>query len=455
MGIPVTDLDGMMNISEIEQALTATMLAIGAEFTSPRFYVQFVIILVGLVSAWMIGKAIRRRVAIASTSMGWPIAIRLMFRALINNSSYVAFALLMLAARLGMLAITWPSRSHLIAVAAKLAAALIAIKIATSVVRNAFVVNLLTGSLGALAALSIIGQLETVVAALGSVGFDIGDLRITPLLFVKLIALMAITVWSANITSNLFEDRIRRSKDMTPSVQVLLSKLVRVVLLTMAAAMTLDAVGINLAALAIFSGAIGVGIGFGLQKIVSNFISGMILLADKSVKPGDLISLGDNRGRITAMNTRFISIAAGDGRVILIPNEDLITQKVVNWTYTDKNTMVRIPFSANFDANPRRICDLAIEVASASPRIMEGKVPVCQLLEFTETGINYVLTLWISDPDGLGETRSDVMTRLWEAFGNEGFKAPHPVREIRVRDGRSLPAEPITPALMASAGLDR
>ena len=135
-----------------------------------------------------------------------------------------------------------------------------------------------------------------------------------------------------------------------------------------AIAIALSAVGINLSALAMFSGAAGVGIGFGLQKIVANFISGIILLADKSVKPGDLVTIGDSSGRISAMNTRYISVAAGDGREFLIPNEDLVTQKVVNWTYTDKNTLVKIPFSTNYDADPRLVCKLAIDIAAAAPR---------------------------------------------------------------------------------------
>ena len=126
----------------------------------------------------------------------------------------------------------------------------------------------------------------------------------------------------------------------------------------------------------------GVGIGLGLQKIVANFISGIILLADKSVKPGDLVTIGDSSGRISAMKTRYISVAAGDGREFLIPNEDLVTQKVVNWTYTDKNTLVKVLFSTNYDADPRLVCKLAIEIAAAAPRAIKNKPPNCILTEF-------------------------------------------------------------------------
>ena len=189
-----------------------------------------------------------------------------------------------------------------------------------------------------------------------------------------------------------------------------------------------------------FSGAVGVGIGIGLQKIVANFISGIILLADKSVKPGDLVTIGDNTGRISAMKTRYISVAAGDGREFLVPNEDLVTQKVVNWTYTDKNTLVKIAFGTNYDADPTLVCKLAAETAEAHPRAQKGKPPTCILTEFAEAGMKFSLTFWIADPDGMDKVKSDVMLALWDAFKREGIRVPYPVREIRIRGG-ALPVE--------------
>src|SRR5215208_2771805 len=153
--------------------------------------------------------------------------------------------------------------------------------------------------------------------------------------------------------------------------------MIRLALMVFAVALAMSAVGINLSALTVFSGAVGVGIGIGLQKIVANFISGIILLADKSVKPGDLVTIGDSSGRISAMKTRYISIAAGDGREFLIPNEDLVTKTVVNWTYTDKNTLVKVAFGTNYDADPRLVCKLAIDVAATAKRALKNKPPNC------------------------------------------------------------------------------
>ena len=204
--------------------------------------------------------------------------------------------------------------------------------------------------------------------------------------------------------------------------------------MVIAVALVLGAVGINLAALAVFTGAVGVGVGFGLQKIIANFISGVILLADKSVKPGDLVTIGDSFGRINTMNTRYISVAAGDGREFLIPNEDLITQKVVNWTYSDKDTLVKVPFSTNYDADPRLVCKLAVEVAAATDRVKPDRPPGCQITEFAEYGMRFMLTFWIADPyAGMDNVKSDVMMALWEAFKRDGIRVPYPVRDIRVR----------------------
>jgi small-conductance mechanosensitive channel len=292
------------------------------------------------------------------------------------------------------------------------------------------------------AALSIIGELGPTIDALDSVSIVLGELRLTPLLLIKLGALLIVALWLTNVASNFAESRINRAADLTPSIQVLLVKMIRMGLLTVAIVIALSAVGINLSALAVFSGAVGVGIGIGLQKIVANFISGIILLADKSVKPGDLVTIGDSSGRISAMKTRYISIAAGDGREFLIPNEDLVTKTVVNWTYSDKKTLVKIAFSANYDADPRLVCKLAAAIAAENSHATKGKTPNCNLTEFAEHGMKFSLTFWIADPDGMDTVKSEVMLSLWDAFKREGIRVPYPVREIRVRGG-ALPVETI------------
>src|SRR6195952_3391662 len=432
-----------MDLNGITEFLHAAARSVGAEVTSPWFYLQLGLILVGAGIAFANGAAVRARTDMTSLAMGWPAPLRLFMRVLVGSASTAVFAVLMTLAPRTMLPLPWPSRSYLLSVAANLGFAWLIIRLVTSVIRNPFIVRLVSLSAWLVAALSILGQLAPVAEALDSVSMVLGGLRLTPLLLIKLAVLLAVALWVTNIASNFVASRITRSGDLTPSIQVLLIKMIRLGLMIFAVAAVMSAVGINLSALAIFSGAAGVGIGFGLQKIVANFISGIILLADKSVKPGDLVTIGDQTGRINEMKTRYISVAAGDGREILIPNEDLVTQKVVNWTYTDKNTLVKVNFGTGYDADPRLVCRLAIAVAEAAPRFIKSKPANCLLVEFAEAGMKFSLTFWVADLDvGADNVRSEVMLKLWDAFKREGIRVPYPVREIRVRGG-ALPVETV------------
>jgi small-conductance mechanosensitive channel len=429
-----------MDLNGIIDFLHGAARSVGAEVTSPWFYLQCGLILAAAGIALAADAGLRARVDMTSFAMGWPPPLRHFARVLVSSGSTAVFAILVIAARTAMAQSTWPSRSYLLVVAAKLALAWLVIRLVTSVIRNAFIVRLVSLSAWLVAALSIIGQLDATIEALDSISVVLGGLRLTPLVVIKLGLLLLAALWLTNIASNFAESRITRSTDLTPSIQVLLVKMIRMGLMVMSVAIALSAVGINLSALAVFSGALGVGIGIGLQKIVANFISGIILLADKSVKPGDLVTIGDSSGRISAMKTRYISVAAGDGREFLIPNEDLVTQKVTNWTYTDKNTLVKVNFGTNYDADPRLVCKLAIDIAAAAPRTLQSKPPNCILVEFTEAGMKFSLTFWIADPDGMDNVKSDVMLSLWETFKREGIRVPYPVREIRIRGG-ALPVE--------------
>jgi small-conductance mechanosensitive channel len=429
-----------MDLNDIIDFLNAAARSVGAEVTSPWFYLQFGLMLAAAGIAFAADAAIRARIDMTSFAMGWPLPLRHFARVLVGSASTAVFAILVIAARVAMYHSTWPSRSYLLVVAAKLALAWLVIRLVASVIRNAFIVRLVSLTAWIVAALSIIGQLDPTIDALDSVSIVLGGLRLTPLLLIKLGALLIAALWLTNIASNFVESRINQSTDLTPSIQVLLVKMIRMGLMALAITIAVGAVGINLSALAVFSGAVGVGIGIGLQKIVANFISGIILLADKSVKPGDLVTIGDSTGRISAMKTRYISVAAGDGREFLIPNEDLVTQKVVNWTYTDKNTLVKVNFGTNYDADPKLVCKTAIDIAASAKRAIKGKPPNCILTEFAEAGMKFALTFWIADPDGMDNVKSDVMVALWEAFKREGIRVPYPVREIRIRGG-ALPVE--------------
>lgn len=432
-----------MEWEDIQQALQASIKSAEAYLVSPWFYMQAGIILAAAGLSLALASFLRARVNPTSLGMGLPAPLRALIRILMNRADTILFVLLISISRVIIIKAEVLRHGYLLSTAASLATAWVIIRLATGLIRNQFVVRAVSVAAWIVAALSIIGKLDEVTELLNSVGFMMGSVRVTPLLILKVTVSLGIALWLVNVLSKFLDTRISRSRDLTPSVQVLLIKMVRLVLLIVAVIIVMSSAGVDLSALAIFSSAIGVGLGFGLQKIVANFISGVILLADKSVKPGDLITIGDATGRISAMDTRYISVAAGDGRAILIPNEDLITQRVVNWTYSNKHLLVKVVFATNYDADPKVVCKLAMDVATSSPNVAAINPPSCLLTDFAETGMKFALTFWVADLDiGPDNVRSEVMLKLWDAFKHENIRVPYPVREIRVRGG-ALPVETI------------
>jgi small-conductance mechanosensitive channel len=223
------------------------------------------------------------------------------------------YMLLLWIALAAMRQSTWPSRSYLVSVVASLLTAWVVIRLVTTFVRNPALAKMLAFCAWTIAALNITELLDPTVALLDSLAFSFGELRISLLTVVKGVLTLAVLLWAASALSRFLERRISGISDLTPSVQVLLGKLLKITLIALAVIMALNSVGIDLTALAVFSGAVGVGIGFGLQKVVSNLISGVILLLDKSIKPGDVIELGETYGWISSLGARYVSVITRDG----------------------------------------------------------------------------------------------------------------------------------------------
>ena len=195
----------------------------------------------------------------------------------------------------------------------------------------------------------------------------------------------------------------------------------------------LKAVGFDLTGLAVLSGAIGVGLGFGLQKVVSNLVSGVIILLDKSIKPGDVISLGDTFGWIDSLGARYVSVVTRDGKEYLIPNEDLITGQVVNWSHSNDFVRLDIYFGTSYDNDPHKVRELAIEAAKSVDRVLTLRPPVCHIVGFGDSSVDYILRFWIRDPTaGLTNIRGNVYLALWDAFKENGITIPFPQREVRI-----------------------
>jgi small-conductance mechanosensitive channel len=239
--------------------------------------------------------------------------------------------------------------------------------------------------------------------------------------------------------SRLLDQRLQLFAPLTPAVEVLASKLVRMTLLTLAVVLALGSIGIDLTAFAVFSGAVGVGVGFGLQKVVSNLVSGVILLLDRSIKPGDVIEIDGTYGSVSTLNARYASVLTRDGKEYLIPNEDLITQRVTNWSFSNDLIRLHAKVGISYESDPHEAIRLALEAARNIPRVLNDPAPNCVLLEFGDSTVNLELRFWIRDPaNGTANIRSQVMLNLWDLYHQHGIGMPYPQRDITLRNPDAL-----------------
>jgi small-conductance mechanosensitive channel len=423
----------MDELDELLEALTGAWTAVAAQVATIWVPIQLVLIALAALAGWAVAALIRKRVDFFKLTASWPAYLRTPARTAIDSLGIIATIVLLISIYAGMRGATLPSRSYLIGVAANLATAWVVITVLASVIHNQLLNRLVSIAAWSMTALSILGLLDPVENALDSAGVVIGGLRITALIAIKATVLLLLALWAATGTSNFLDRRLRSYPDLTPSIQVLLGKLLRIALITFAVLVVLSSVGIDFSALALFSGAVGVGVGFGLQKIVSNLVSGIILLADKSIKPGDIITLGDNWGWVDTMGARYTSVVSPDGREYLIPNEDFVTQRVINWSYSNERVGLDVKFGVSYASDPHEVRALALAAVAALPRVLNEPAPVCHLVKFGDSSLDFSLWFWIGDPiKGVGNVRSEVLLALWDAFKREGVEIPYPVRDMRL-----------------------
>jgi small-conductance mechanosensitive channel len=296
--------------------------------------------------------------------------------------------------------------------------------------------NLISTSVWIIVALHLLGWLPAVLEALDGLALQLGSTRISLLASIKLIAAVGLLWVLALWVSRFIELRLGQARFANANMQVALVKLSRFVLLTLAVLVALDAVGIDLTTLKVFGGALGVGLGFGLQRIASNFISGFIVLFDRSIRPGDVITIGDKFGWVQELHARYVVVRDRDGVERLIPNETLITSEVINWSYSDRNVRLKIPVSISYDNDPELAMALMLEAARGVPRVLAEPAPAARLLSFGDSGVELELRVWLNDPEaGLANVRSDVNVAIWRLFKGAGVVIPYPQRDLHLRSG--------------------
>jgi small-conductance mechanosensitive channel len=433
-----------MNLESFVAELQSWATLALSYLTAPWFAYQLAIIVVLFGLAKLLSLRVEPRLeARAREIRGHPGLLRVVV-ALLRRIEWIFFSLFLFIALTVMRSVTWPSRSHFIAIALSLSLAWLFVSVLSRVIRNRLVARTLSWLAWIYVALVILGFDDEAGTFLDSLALPLGEMRLSLLLILKAVLLLFATVWVAVVLGRYFDEQVQKSDELTPSIRVLIGKVAKFGLILVAGTVALSSVGIDLSAFTVFTGAVGLGLGFGLQKVISNFISGIIILLDKSIKPGDTISLEGTFGWIRELRARFVSVVTRDGREYLIPNEDFITHRVINWSFSDELVRLDVNFGVSYDADPHEVSKLAIEAAMTVGRVEGSRRPVCWLTGFGDSSLDFVLRFWIRDPQqGLTNVRGKVLLALWDTFKENDVGIPYPHREIILKKetGNGLPAD--------------
>ncbi|PZQ46395.1 MAG: mechanosensitive ion channel family protein [Micavibrio aeruginosavorus] len=322
----------------------------------------------------------------------------------------------------------------------KLLMAWIFIRLVTQIISNNFVRNAFAIVIWIIAALSIFGVLEQVSATLGEAGLTLGKFQITALGIIKGVLALGAMLYGSLALAAIVDTWLLKTA-LNPASRVLIGKITRIFLIAMALLIAITTAGIDLSVLAVFSGALGLGLGFGLQRGFSNMFSGLMLLMDQSIKPGDVIEITDPTGGqttfgwVTHMGGRHTEIITRDNKSYLIPNEQLITQQVVNWSHG--NTLVRlmVSFRVHYNSDPHAVKRISTDAVTKVERVEEDPKPMCHVVDFGDNGIEFSLRFWIRDAEkGVTNIKGDVLLALWDAFKEHGIQIPYPHREVFVHE---------------------
>ena len=282
-----------------------------------------------------------------------------------------------------------------------------------------------------------------IVALLDSWGFDFGSARISVWTALVVVVVLIGLIVFARLGSRLAKRTFARITRLDPAQQLLGEKLVSIMVWAFAIMVGIDLLGIDLTALAVFSGAFGLAIGFGLQKTFGNLIAGIILLMDRSIKPGDVIAVndgtGNTMGQVKKIGIRAVSVVTRDQREYLIPNENLMVNQVENWSYSSRDVRFQVPVGVAYGADLALAESLMLQAARSVPRVLKTPAPTVWMTGYGPSSVDFVIHCWIDDPEeGLGNVRSDVLKALWPLLREQGIEIPFPQRDLNLRDSAGL-----------------
>ncbi len=421
-------------LTEAVTGLLDYLWTFGLQLFTP---VQFIAIALALLAALVLHRLVRRIIrTVAETTEG-----RLTRRALATAGA--------ISLPIGWVIGLWASRGVLsyfgqsitmVRLFASLINAWIVIRILTTLLPSNSFANLVSWTIWAVAALNAVGLLDPTILWLDSIKFSSDQLKISLWTAIQGVIISSMLLWIAYHSSGFIARRLEAATSLSPTAQVLLSKVLGIVLMVVAVLVGMQVVGIDLTAFAVFSGALGLGVGLGMQRTVANLVAGFTMLADRSIKPGDVIEIqtgdGPTYGVVKALAGRYVSVRTRSGTETLIPNEILISNPVTNWSFSDKRVRRSVAIGVAYSTDLEKAMELVIDGALACPRVLRTPEPVCLIKGFGDSSVDLELRFWIADPEGgVANVTSEIYLQVWKRFQDHEIEIPFPQREITIKNG--------------------
>ena len=382
---------------------TTYLLTIGEELVeylgNPSVLYQLAIIAILFLPAWLVSLKVEPRLEARAREIKGRRGLLRVIASFLRRMEWLFFALFLGIAYFATSIAGWPGRNHLIYSAMLLSGTWLAINVVSNVIRSRLIAKTFAWAAWIYVATAIFDVTDDIVDFLGSTSIGLGE-RITLLVILKGILLFGALLWASIMFGGFAEKRISGIEELTPSLRVLIGKIVRISLIVLAVMIGMSTLNLDLTALTVLSGAVGVGLGFGLQKVVSNFISGIIILMDESIKPGDTITLGETFGWIRLLRGRYVSVVTRDGREYLIPNDDFITNQVVNWSYSSREVRVKAAVGVSYSSDIDLVMELLYKAVEETPRILKTPKPRVNIMAFGNSSVDFEVRFWITDPEG-------------------------------------------------------
>ena len=414
--------------------IRALWTEVAGDLVSPLIYWQLAALAVSFLAAWLLNNYLHRHVNLKAPE-SWKIGIDGVKRVLFPLSSlvFVEISRVILP--------RWDQHIGLLTLVSTLLIAMAVIRLAAYSLRYIFspsgwvrtTESVIVGTVWTLVALHLTGILPEIMHVLDEISFTFGRNKISLLLILQAIVMVVVTIILALSLSRFIENRLMRAEQINMNLRVVMTKLVRVLLTLAGVLIGLSAVGFDITLLSVFGGALGVGLGFGLQKIASNYVSGFIILLDESVHIGDVMTVDGHYGVVHQIRSRYLVLRKLDGTEVVIPNETLIASTVINHSLSDRRARVLLPVQVSYEGDLEQAMAIILRVAERHPRVLKHPAPDVLVKGFGESGIDLQLSVWIPDPEeGSGSLQSALYLEMWRDFKTHGVVVPYPQREIRM-----------------------